>query len=165
MSYEFGFDKEKFNEETRYTSENNYLNWCGWDMVQIHDLFANFGKPHLIAEDEYKKYYDYEIEVEKLAFIEQLYRQLTANKHYNIILKLCKFDDNFVEDYVDSLSIQEKAELRLAFLLDINDYNIERLCLEFYRKFENGWDMVGALYQAYRNMIKDGVKTVWLYGG
>lgn len=165
MGYDYGFNKEPYNKNVNWENVTNYFNGCGWDSVHLHDLFACLGIHRLVDADEFGEYYEYEIEVKKLAFIEELYKQVTANKYYNIILKLCRFDDNFVEDYVDNMSIQDKAELRLAFLLDNVDYVIEDICLELYDKFEEGYDIIGGLYHAYQKMLEDGVKTVWLYGG
>lgn len=164
MSYDYGFNREPYNEDVNWENVTNYFNGCGRDNIHLHDLFACLGTRHLVVADEFSEYYEYEIEVKKLAFIEELYKQVTANKYYNIILKLCRFNDNFVEDYVDNMSIQDKAELRLAFLLDNADYVIGDICLELYDKFEEGYDMISAFYEAYQKMIADGTKTVWLYG-
>ena len=163
MSYEFGFAKYRSNQGD-YSERNIYFFWCGWENVELHNLFAALGKATLVADDEYGKYYDYKIPVEKLAFIEPLYRQVAANEHYNIIMNLCRFNDDFVEEYINDLTVREMAKLKLAFLLDDVDMYVESICVELFDKFEYGYDMVGALYEAYQKMKKDDVEFVWLYG-
>ena len=169
MSYEFGFAKYPYSEDKDFSrsDENVYFFWCGWDTVNIHDYFANaFGEPILIGEDEIRKYYEYKIKVADLDFIEKIYQQVTANDNYNIITKLLLFDDEFAQEYLNSLSVKEKADLRIAFILDDVDWKILNIGVElFYRFSEDGYDMLGSLYKAYQKMIRDGVEYVYLYGG
>lgn len=169
MSYEFGFAKYPYSEDKDFSrsDENVYFFWCGWDTVKIHDCFANaFGEAILVDEDEMQKYYEYKIKVTDLSFIEKLYHQVTANDNYNIITKLLLFDDGFAEEYINSLSIKEKANLRVAFILDNVDWEIKAIGIELFYKFcEYGYDMLSSLYEAYREMLYDGIEYVYLYGG
>ena len=164
MGYSWGFEKEKYAYNTPWDERVYYFEGCGWENVNLHNLFSYLGKKHLVFEEGYEKVYEYEIEVEKLAFIEQVYRQVTANKNYNIIIKLCYFGDDFVDDYVNALSIKEKAALRIAFLAETDNDTVIEICVELFDKFEYGYDIVGNLYLGYQKMLEDGVKTVWLYG-
>ena len=162
MSFEFGFAKRRYNEDN--PSLDPYFFWCGREHYDLYKAFSLLGTPVLVAEDEYMKFYEYEIDVEKLNFIPLLFEQLYDNKHYEKIVKLCLFDDGFVQTYIDSLPIEEKADLRLAFILDHADDTINRICVELFNVFEYGSDIITALYNAYIKMLEDGVKTVWLYG-
>jgi len=162
MSFEFGFAKRKYDENS--FGIDPYFFWCGREHYDLYKAFSLLGTPILVAEDEYMKFYEYEIGVEKLNFIPSLFEQLHTNKHYEKIVKLCIFDDDFVQTYINSLSVEEKADLRLAFILDHANDTIDRICVELFDAFEYGRDIITALYDAYMKMLEDGVKTVWLYG-
>ena len=125
MSFEFGFDKRRYDEKS--FGVDPYFFWCGREHYDLYKAFSLLGTPVLVAEDEYMKFYEYEIDVEKLNFILSLFEQLHTNKHYERIVKLCLFDDDFVQTYIDSLPIEEKADLRLAFILDHADDTIDRI--------------------------------------
>ena len=169
MGYEFGFAKYPYNEDKGFlhSDENVYFFWCGWDSIKIHDYFANtFGEAILVDKDETQEYYEYKIKVTDLGFIERIYQQVTANDNYNTMIKLLLFDDDFAQEYFNSLSVKEKADLRVAFILDDVDWKISNISIElFYRFYEDGYDMLGSLYKAYQKMIRDGVEYVYLYGG
>lgn len=165
MSFEFGIFKENYKEDIPWENRVYYFSWCGRENIEIYRALCTLGTPHISYEDGYYKEYVYEIEVSKFDFIPKLYKQVTENEQYNIIMKLCRFHDNFVDEYIDGLTVREMAELRLAFILDDVDEYTNLICIELFDKFEYGYDMVSALYEAYKKIAADGVKTVWLYGG
>ena len=165
MSFYFGFAKEKYSPEKE---RKIYFEWCGREnynlLLLIYEAFTRLGKPELVIEGEYYNSYDYKIDVNSLAFIETLYTQLMINQTYTTIIKLCRFKDGFVQKYIDNMSIQEETEYRLSFLIDGADILIEDICLELFESVQYGYDIITALYDGYKDMIKDGVQVVWFYG-
>ena len=165
MSFDFGFAKEKYSNDVSWKDRVYYFSWCGRENYKLFTMLSLLGESVLVdTEGEYLKYYEYKIDIKKLNFISKLYKQVHQNKYYEKILKLCMFNDDFVNDYVNSLSMEDKADLRLAFILDNASPIVDDICIELFDKFECGYYMIDALYDGYMKMIEDGVDTVWLYG-
>ena len=166
MSFSFGFAKEKYSKDVSWEDRVYYFDWCGRENYELFTMLSLLGESVLVdTEGKYLKYYEYKTDVKKLDFIPKLYRQVHQNKYYEKILKLCMFNDDFVNDYVNSLSIEDKADLRLAFILDNASSIVNNICIELFDKFECGYYMIDALYDGYMKMIEDDIKTVWIYGG
>ena len=165
MSFEFGFAKEKYSNDVSWKDRVYYFSWCGRENYDLFKTLSLLGEPVLVAtEGEYLKYYEYKTDIKKLDFIPKLYKQVHQNKYYEKILKLCMFNDDFVSNYVNSLSMEDKADLRLAFILDNVSPTINNICIKLFDKFECGYCMIDALYDGYMKMIEDGIDTVWIYG-
>ena len=162
MSFYFGFAKEKYSPEKE---RKIYFEWCGRENYDLYEAFTRLGEPELVIEGEYgNNSYDYKIDVNSLAFIETLYTQLMANQIYTTIIKLCRFEDDFVQKYIDNMSVQEETEYRLSFLVDGADSLIDDIYIELFESTQYGYDIITALYDGYKDMIKDGIQTVWFYG-
>lgn len=160
MGFEFGIAKNKYDAQSDH---DIYFFWCGWENTDLYRLFTQ------LSDEKYPFDYDgeYKVAVDKFSFIDTIYHQVIKNDDYNIINKLFLFDDEeFIYRYFEELSAKEKAMLRLAFLPDTNDYVIKQICIEIYKRFEDGYgNMLEALYNAYQDMKKDNVNYVWIYGG
>lgn len=165
MSYEFGFKKNMYQKNEQFDEKDYYFTACGWENTELFKKFSFLGEKVLVEEDDRFKFYEYKINVEKLGFIEKIYEQLSKNEHYNVIMKLCRFNDSFVDQYIEDLSVREMADIRLGFLLEDADYIEDEICIELFNKFEYGHDIIRWLHEGYQRMIKDGIKFVWLYEG
>jgi len=157
MGFEFGFARRPYKEsDNGYNDANILFFWCGRENSALC-RFLGFLSDYDWVNDEIK------IEVKKLHFLEPVMEKLEKNKDYNIIKKLFYFGDTFVTEYWNEMTFEQKTKLRLDFLPLTNDSNINYICVELYERFEEGYFLLDALYEAYQKMLKEKLEYVWLY--
>lgn len=153
MGFEMGF-VDQHDDNTCY--------WflCGWENLDFYHDFASIcGAGKNKDRDE-----ETIVPVKNLDFICPLTDQLFENKIYNIYRKVLLVDSFLAQDYLESLSIEDKIDFATAFALPQDYSKYQTLANHFYENVREGILIVDSFKEAYDRMKKE-TDTVVLYGG
>jgi len=153
MGFEMGF-VDPHDDNTCYW----YL--CGWENLDFYHDFASICGVGKNKDREGETI----VPVKSLDFICPLIDQLFENKIYNIYRKVFLVDQYLAQDFLEHLSIEDKIDFAIAFVLPQEYSKYQTIANYFYNNALDGCLIVESFKEAYDKMKKN-TNMVVLYGG
>ena len=161
MSFEFGFCKYSYDDPNyNLVIDKYYWTWCGWENTDFFNSLARLTQKGFIRFGE-----EGVVAFKDLTWINALYIKVSTSPYYHMISQLSKLDYDFANDYLEGLSNQELAEFRASFVIDHVSDDVYEIIGHIVKKIteDGSFSILQSLYDGYKKMQRDGVKSVYLY--